>query len=73
MYTQRLETDSDTGGMLQAIFRAQKNAFKINMSFGFIFNNVETCEKRYYYSSQNGFMFDQPLGVADEDDLQRVL
>ena len=43
------------------------------MSFGLILSNDETGEKRYYYPSQNGFIFDQPLGVADEADLQRVL
>ena len=73
VHTQRLETDSDIGDMLQTIFRAPKNAFKIKMSFRLILNNVETGEKRYYYPSQNGFIFDQPLGVADEADLQRVL
>ena len=73
VYTQRLEKDSDIGAMLDAIFRAQRNAFKINMSFGFILSNVETGEIRYYYPSQNGFIFDQPLVVADEDDLQSVL
>ena len=35
--------------MLRAIFRRQKNAFKINLAFGFIVSNVETGEKRYYY------------------------
>jgi len=59
--------------MLHTVFHAQRNAFKINISFGFIINNVETQEKRYYYPSQNGFIFEQPLVVADEDDLQRVL
>jgi len=36
-------------------------------------SNVETGEIRYYYPSQNGFIFDQPLVVANEEDLQRVL
>ena len=73
MHTRRLETGSDIGDVLRSIFRAQKNAFKINLAFGFILNNVETREKRYYYPSQNGFIFDQPLVVADEADLYRVL
>ena len=73
VHTQRLETDSDIGGMLWAPFRAQTHAFKINMSFGFILNNVETGETRYSYPSQNGFIFDEPLVVADEADLRRVL
>ena len=70
---QRLETDSDIGDMLPALFRTQTHAFKINMSFDFILGNVETGETRYYYPSQNGFIFDQPLVVADEADLQSVL
>ena len=51
----------------------KKNAFKINLAFGFILSNVETGEKRYYYPSQNGLIFNHPLVVADEADLQRVL
>ena len=74
VYSRRLEEEgSDIGSMLHTVFHAQRNAFKINISFGFIINNVETQEKRYYYPSQNGFIFEQPLVVADEDDLQRVL
>ena len=51
----------------------QKNAFKINLAFGFILSNIKTGEKRYYYPSQNGLIFDHPLVVADEADLQKVL
>lgn len=57
--------------MLHAIFCDQSSTFKISISFGFILSNVETGEKRYYYPSQNGFIFDQPLVVADEEDLER--
>ena len=73
VHTRRLETGSDIADMLRAIFRAQRNAFKINLAFGFILSNVETGEKRYYYPSQNSLIFDQPLVVADEADLERVL
>ena len=65
MHTQRLETGSDIADMLRAIFRSQ--------AFGFILSNVETGEKRYYYPSQNGWIFDQSLVVADEADLEIVL
>ena len=71
--TQRLEAASDIGDLLQAIFRRQKNVFKINLAFGFILSNIKTGEKRYYYPSQNGLIFDHPLVVADEADLQEVL
>ena len=73
VHTQRLEAASDFGHMLRVIFRRQKNAFKINLAFGFILSNVETGEKRYYYPSQIGLIFDQPLVVADDADLERVL
>ena len=42
MHTQELETASDIGDMLRAIFRAQRNAFQMNLAFGFILSNVET-------------------------------
>ena len=73
VHTQRLEVGSDIGGMLQAIFHAQRNAFKVNLVFGFILSNVETREKQYYYPLQNGLIFNQPLVVADEADLERML
>ena len=69
----RLEAASDIGDMLRAIFRRQKNAFKINLAFDFILSNVETDERRYYYPSQNGLIFNHPLVVANEADLQKVL
>ena len=56
--SRRLEAASDIGDMLRAIFHSRKNSFKINLSFGFILSNVETGEKRYYYPSQNGLVFD---------------
>ena len=41
MRTQRLEMGNDIADMLRAIFCSQKNAFKINLAFGFILSNVE--------------------------------
>ena len=73
MHSRRLEAASDIGEMLWAIFRAQRNAFKINRSFGFILSNVKTGEKQYYYPLQNGMVFNQPLVVAYEADLRGVL
>ena len=64
VHTRRLQTGSDIAEMMRSIFRAYKNAFKINLAFDFILSNLETGEKRYYYPSQNGFIFDQPLVMA---------
>ena len=44
MHTRRLETGSEIGDMLRNTFRAQRNAFKINLVFGFILSNLETGE-----------------------------
>ena len=43
----------------------------INLAFGL--SNVDTGENQYYYPSQNGLIFDHPLVVADEADLEKVL
>ena len=73
VHSRRLEAANDIGDMLRAIVHAQRNAFKISLLFGSILNNVNTGEKRYYYPSQNGLVFDQPLVVVDKADLPRVL
>lgn len=73
VYTQRLEEGSDVGAMIRGIFRQQTTAFKLNLAFGLILRNGDNGEVRYYYPSRNGFVFQQPLVVANGDDLQRVL
>ena len=53
---------SDIRDMLRAIFCAQRNAFKISLSFGFIVSNIETGEKRYYYPSAKWVGFQPAAG-----------
>lgn len=38
---------------LQQLFRNQNTHFKVNVSYGFILQNIETEELQYYHSSQN--------------------
>ena len=38
---------------LMEMFRSQVNRFKINVSFGFILQNTENRELRYYHTSHN--------------------
>ena len=52
VHTQRLETASDIADMLRAIFRAQRNAFKINLAFGFILSNIIDL---YFKRSDHGY------------------
>ncbi len=73
VYTRRLEEHSDMSVLLRTIFYQQTTAFKVNIAFGFILQNVENGEVRYYYPSQNGFIFDSPVLVANHEDLDGVL
>ncbi|XP_078359971.1 uncharacterized protein LOC144644372 [Oculina patagonica] len=76
VYTIRLERDSDIAAIPRDIFAQQTTAFKINIAFGFIlFKEAESEreEVRYYYPSQNGFLFDEPKVVANETDLEGLL
>jgi len=51
----------------------KKTALKINIAFGFILRNTEKGEVKYYYPSQNGFLYEEPDLISDEDDLNRFL
>ncbi|XP_019633286.1 PREDICTED: uncharacterized protein LOC109476724, partial [Branchiostoma belcheri] len=56
-----------------AIFRDQKTAFKINLSYGFVLRNNEG-ELRYYYPCENNHTFlEKPVIVDDEENLQKFL
>ena len=58
--------------ILRNIFEKQRNAFKLNIAFGFILKNEESDEVRYYYyHSQNGQVFESPSVVRNEEDLAR--
>ena len=71
IYTFRLETPLDE--MIKDVFKQQKTAFKMNLAFGFILRNSETGEVRYYYPSQNGFLYEEPVLISNEEDLKNLL
>ena len=50
---------------VEEVFEEQKNAFKLQVSFGFILRNHETDERRYYYSSRNTKLFPSPQLITD--------
>ena len=54
----------------EEVFADQTTAFKINVSFGFILRNIETDERKYYYSSGNTRIFEQPFLVKDRPTFQ---
>ena len=59
---------------LRKIFKEQKNAFKLNFSFGFVLRNNETGEYRYFHSSQNNHRYlDKPVLIINENDLDHFV
>ena len=71
IYNHRLSEDgADVEEKVRYVFQKQRNASKINVAFGFILKNEETGEVRYYYPSQNGFLFDAPFLIANDADLE---
>jgi hypothetical protein len=57
--------------MVLYLYRQQTTAFKIDLSFGFIFRNIETGVLLYYHSSQNNArLFDVPHLIRTEEDLE---
>ena len=74
VYTYRLkENGDDLQEMLFNIFYNQGHSYKLNISFGYFLQHSEIGEIRFYYPSQNGFIFNQPKVISNEEDLQRVL
>ena len=52
------------------MFEQQTNAFKINMSYGFVLKNKNTGCYRYYHSSCNccGRYLDEPSLITDREE-----
>ena len=55
--------------LVDVIFRPQNNSFRINLSYGYILQNRNTGERRYFHSSMNNAAFlDTPFFVRTEAD-----
>ncbi|KAJ8021642.1 Zinc finger protein MSN2 [Holothuria leucospilota] len=49
----------------ELIFSDQRSVFKLNIGLGFFLRNVETCELRYYYASNNSKLFSEPFLITN--------
>ena len=60
---------------LKIMFREQTNAFKINLSYGFVLRNKNTCQYKYYHTSCNccGRYLDEPSLVTNSKDFDDFL
>ena len=45
---------------------------EVNFSFGFVLKNLETGEVNYFYPSQSGLVFDDPVLVTNQEDLETL-
>ncbi|KAJ8050420.1 Zinc finger protein MSN4 [Holothuria leucospilota] len=52
------------------IFEDQKSVFKLNVGLGFFLRNIETCELRYYYASNNSKLFSEPFLIRNTQTLE---
>ena len=60
--------------ILTKIIQKQKNRFKINYSFGFVLQNIETQSYRYYHSNHNNAqVLDQAVLISIRHDLVNFL
>ena len=62
-------TYRDLENLLSNIYSEQRNAFKINIGFGFILYHVVEDEFKYYYNSANNMLFEHAITIADRADL----
>ena len=63
-----------TDKVLTKIIQKQKNRFKINYSFGFVLQNIETQSYRYYHSSHNNAqVLDRAVFISNRHDLVHFL
>ena len=59
--------------VMKEIYHHQSHAFKINMSFSFILQHLETLEYRYFYASNNEQLLKSPRLIRNQQDLQNLL
>ena len=62
-------------GRLLRVFDEQQDAFKVNLSYGFILRHKQTSRYRYYHASQNccGRYLDKPSLIENRKDFDTFL
>ncbi|XP_062579537.1 uncharacterized protein LOC134241510 [Saccostrea cucullata] len=59
--------------ILQNSCRTESRTFRLNLSFGFILQNVETREYRYFIPDRNETVFDRPVLINNMRDIRKKL
>ena len=58
---------------LIGIFCAQERAFKITLGFGFVLHNPLSGQFKYFYVSDNNYLFDRAYTIASRKDLETFM
>ena len=58
---------------LLQIFCAQESAFKIALGFGFVLHNPLSRQFKYFYVSDNNYLFDRAYTIASRKDLENFM
>ena len=66
-------TYKDLNDLLVDIFLKHKNAFKINIGFGFILYNPHTGESKYFYVSSNNMLFEHAVVIHNRKGLTNLM
>lgn len=59
--------------IIQNACETEDRAFRLNISFGFILQNIETTDYRYFIPDRNETVFDRPVLINNMSDIQRKL
>ena len=66
-------TYRDLNEQLLAIYKAQRNSFKVNLGLGFILHHTETKEYKYYYVSSNNMLFDYAVTITNKENINNLI
>ena len=66
-------TYKDLNDLLVDIYSKHKNAFKVNIGFGFILYNPHTGESKYFYVSSNNMLFEHAVVIHNRKGLTNLM
>ena len=63
----------DIAHHLAEVFSLHDEAFKLNISFGFIMTHIETGEHQYFYPARNQTLLSEPFRISHSSDVASLL
>ena len=63
----------DMAHHLAEVFSLHDEAFKLNISFGFIMTHIETGEHQYFYPARNQTLLSEPFRISHSSDVASLL